>query len=626
MRSHLPLTRTRLRVESLEDRTVPTTANLANDGVLTLLGTGNADTIQITQTNGTISISGVAQTFSASGVNTIVIDGSEGNDTITVAANIATPTWIYGGGGSDTIRGGAGVNHIYGAGGNDTIVGGSGADAIYGGVGSNNVSAPAGASVTAGSPYAAGSLSAVAQQIVDMVNQFRASYAAQHGISLAPLSTSGQLTAMAQMHSNNMVGQVPFQGYSGAMSHTLYGTNQPTLTSRANFVGYDYLALGENIAYGYADAESVFNAWINSPGHLANIVNASYTNIGVAVAYTGSGVPYWTQEFGLPSAINPPPPQVLPPSGFGGGPSMAGHIYAVGSDAGRTPMVTVYDAASGAVKFYFAAYDVNFRGGVRVATGDINGDGKEDIVVAPGASMGSLIRIYDGVTGQEIRNFYAYNPAFGGGVNIAVGDVNGDGRGDIITGADATGGPHVQVFDGVSNAVIRSFFAYNPSFTGGVRVAAGDVNGDGRADIITGAGATGGPHVQVFDGTNLAVLRSFFAYAPTFTGGVYVSTGDVNGDGRVDIITGAGANGGPHVKAFSGVNLAELASFFASTPTFTGGVRVRAMDLTGDGRAEILAGTGFGNRELRVYNGTGSAILASFLAGDPANMGGVFVG
>jgi hypothetical protein len=93
------------------------------------------------------------------------------------------------------------------------------------------------------------------------------------------------------------------------------------------------------------------------------------------------------------------------------------------------------------------------------------------------------------------------------------------------------GGPHVRVFDGFTGAALTgplgSFFAYDPGFVGGVSVAAADVNCDGRADVIVGAGPGGGPHVQVLDGatgTALASpLASFFAYAPGFTGGVSIA-------------------------------------------------------------------------------------------------------
>lgn len=108
-------------------------------------------------------------------------------------------------------------------------------------------------------------------------------------------------------------------------------------------------------------------------------------------------------------------------------------------------------------------------------------------------------------------------------------------------------------------------------------MAAGDVNGDGRADLVTGAGAGGGPHVKVFDGRTVAEIRSFFAFESAFTGGVTVATGDVDGDGVADIITGAGPGAaGGHVKAFSGSTGAEIRSFLPFDVGFTGGVSVAA--------------------------------------------------
>ena len=198
---------------------------------------------------------------------------------------------------------------------------------------------------------------------------------------------------------------------------------------------------------------------------------------------------------------------------------------------------------------------------------------------------------------------------------------------DIITGADTNAAPHVKVFDGATGAELASFFAYAAAFTGGVRVAAGDVNGDGRADIITGTGAGAAPHVKVFDGRTGAEIRSFFAFAPAFSGGVFVASGDIDGDGLSDIIVGTGPGGAPHVKVFSGATNAELLSFFAFAAGFTGGVRVASGDLDGDGRAELLTSPGPGALpEVRVFHGITTNEIAKFLAYPATVTNGVFVG
>jgi hypothetical protein len=317
-------------------------------------------------------------------------------------------------------------------------------------------------------------------------------------------------------------------------------------------------------------------------------------------------------------------------------------LYAVGADAGATPYVAVYDAVAHQPKFQFYAFATAFRGGVRVAVGDVNGDGVSDVIVAAGPGGSPHVRVLDGLTGAQlsgaIGSFDAYAHAFTGGVYVAAADVNGDGFADVITGAGPGGGPDVSVFDGRTGQRLYEFYAQAKGFTGGVPVAGGDVNGDGYGDVIAGAGQGGAPSVQVFSGKNLAKLTSFFAYTWTFAGGANVGAGDLNGDGKADIITGMGRGTGstPEVKAFSGANGALLADFFAYPKTTTSGtkvvantsgVRVAACDFNGDGFADVVTGPGPGLAlKDRVFDGRSSVRLTEFNGIDPSFLGGVWVG
>src|SRR5262249_24442305 len=161
------------------------------------------------------------------------------------------------------------------------------------------------------------------------------------------------------------------------------------------------------------------------------------------------------------------------------------------------------------------------------------------------------VNVLDAFTGSLKFSISPYG-AFPGDVRVATGDVTLDGIPEIITGAGPGGGPHVRVFHGRDGSavagVIGSFYAFDPSFTGGVYVPAGDVNGDGNKDVIVGTDAgPGGPLVRVFSGANGSQLLSFSPYPAGFMGGVRVATADFNLDGSAEIITGAGPGGGPHV-------------------------------------------------------------------------------
>ena len=331
----------------------------------------------------------------------------------------------------------------------------------------------------------------------------------------------------------------------------------------------------------------------------------------------------------------------------------------------------LYDA-SGVVKKQFTAFP-GFNGSISVAYGDLNNDGEKDIVAAAGPGGGPHVKVFDGLNGNEIASFYAYDANFRGGVNVAVGDLDGDGNNELITGAGAGGGPHVKAFalnfiDGLATPQeVASFYAYDSSFRGGVSVAAGDVNGDGAFDIITGAGAGGGPHVKAFgfgappaisarpsnevaemtvvtEGTEgtplppalsaLQELASFYAYDANFRGGVSVGSGNIDGFGADEIITGAGAGGGPHVKAFSRASdgtLSTVSSFMAYDPSFRGGVKVGSMiSSSNPAVSTLLTGAGPGGgphvRGFDLSNPLGQpSEVLSFYAESPDFRGGVAV-
>ena len=194
-----------------------------------------------------------------------------------------------------------------------------------------------------------------------------------------------------------------------------------------------------------------------------------------------------------------------------------------------------------------------------------------------------------------------YAQAYPGAINLASRDVNDDGVADIVAAVACAGPPHVKVFSGTDGSLLWSFLAFPgpggsadtsyfaQSFRGGVRLACADINGDGYSDIVTAAGPGAGPHVKVFSGKDLSVLSSFWAFDPTFFGGVEIAAGDWNGDGPADIAAAAGPGVGPHVQVFDGRTQDRLASFFAYDQSFRGGARLAMLDVDGDGLLELLS-------------------------------------
>ena len=237
--------------------------------------------------------------------------------------------------------------------------------------------------------------------------------------------------------------------------------------------------------------------------------------------------------------------------------------FAVGSGLGQANGVTVYNAAGlpAARVEPFPGYD----GGIRTASADFNGDGVPDLVAGTGPGAPSLVRVFDGVTGVELFRVAPFEASFTGGVYVAAGDLTGDGLADLVITPDQGGGPRVRVFSGAGFGQVADFLGIDdPNFRGGARAAVGDLNADGRGDLLVAAGFGGGLRVAGFDGNSLAggaftrkLFGDFFAFEETLRNGVFLAAGDVTGDGFADVLAGGGPGGGPRVSAFSSRTLTQ---------------------------------------------------------------------
>lgn len=258
----------------------------------------------------------------------------------------------------------------------------------------------------------------------------------------------------------------------------------------------------------------------------------------------------------------------------------------MGTSSGFGPHVQVLNA-EGTVRSSFFAFNDAHRNGVRVAVCDVDNDGIGEILAAEGPGQLPRVRIFT-AAGALIREFPVLDGRFTGGVHVSCGDTDGNGTPEVIASASPGGGPHIMVYTATGKAIVN-FFAYDPSFRGGVNVMATDIDGDGHDEIVTGPDV-GAPHVQIFQIRPGGVHRlspGFYAYDQSFRGGVDVAGADLDGDGVQELIVAPGTGLSPLIKAYT-IREVLTDSFYAFAPTFLGGVNMAGGDVNGDGKDEVI--------------------------------------
>jgi Ca2+-binding RTX toxin-like protein len=204
-------------------------------------------------------------------------------------------------------------------------------------------------------------------------------------------------------------------------------------------------------------------------------------------------------------------------------------------------------------------------GGVRTTVADLNCDGVDEIIAVSGANHLPTLVVFNGITGALMASPQPLTEATGNfGTNIAAGDIDGDGKVEIITSSDRGAGEYSiwRWENGSVTKIADRSVAFSPGYLGGVRVTTGDLNGDGKSEIIVGSGTGTDASVRAYDANG--VQLSSFVVAPSFgRGGVYVATGDYNGDGVSDLFVSSGRRGNSQIQVFNGV--ASLGNSIASS-------------------------------------------------------------
>ena len=223
-------------------------------------------------------------------------------------------------------------------------------------------------------------------------------------------------------------------------------------------------------------------------------------------------------------------------------------VYAVGADVRFAPVVSVYDAGTGQLTDRFQAFDLHYTGGVSIATGDVNGDGFTDVVCATRGPRGR-VAVISGGDGAVLSLFRPYGGHPAAGIRIALGDLDGDGALEIVVARDSS---PVRVFDG-RTGTLNARFQPEPHRQHAVRVAVATIQGVGPVVVV--ASGRRHPVVRLLNPDGV-VVSSFEPFAHGH-GAVEVATADLDGDGSDEIVA-VRSGGSPKASVFSGTTHALL--------------------------------------------------------------------
>jgi hypothetical protein len=180
-------------------------------------------------------------------------------------------------------------------------------------------------------------------------------------------------------------------------------------------------------------------------------------------------------------------------------------------------------------------YGASYKGELRVAVGDLDADNKKEILIAPSEGHLQPIKIYS-YDGTQLRDdWYPFGRNYDGGYNLDIGKFDKTNKSGILIGTGVGHTPIAHIYDYHYNFV-HAWWPVLHTFRGGVDVAAGDVDGDGVDEVIIGPGSGMDPYVRIFDPWGNLKYSQFTAYSSFTKPGLDVISVDVDFDGKDDIV------------------------------------------------------------------------------------------